>query len=70
MTEELGIHVCSRWLFNAYVVADGGAGRPFVVDPGLPVTASAAARVLARLPPAALLTATAWSWRAQPAPRT
>lgn len=58
MTDGLGIHVCSRWLFNCYVVADGGAGRPFVVDPGLPVTARGAARVLARLPPPALLTAT------------
>jgi glyoxylase-like metal-dependent hydrolase (beta-lactamase superfamily II) len=57
---DIGIQVCSRWLYNCYVVVDGGGGRPFVVDPGLPVTAGAAARVMARLRllRPALLTAT------------
>lgn len=46
---DIGIHACSRWLFNCYVIADGGSGRPFVVDPGLPITTRDAARLLARL---------------------
>jgi glyoxylase-like metal-dependent hydrolase (beta-lactamase superfamily II) len=56
---DIGIHVCSRWLFNCYVVVDGGSGRPFVVDPGLPITARDAAGLMARLqlPRPALLTA-------------
>lgn len=32
---EIGVTVVSSWIFNAYVVHDGGDGRPFVVDPGL-----------------------------------
>lgn len=39
---EVGITVVSRWIFNCYVVHDGGAGRPLVVDPGLPSTTAAA----------------------------
>jgi glyoxylase-like metal-dependent hydrolase (beta-lactamase superfamily II) len=31
-----GVTSISRWLFNCYVVHDGGAGAPFVVDAGLP----------------------------------
>jgi glyoxylase-like metal-dependent hydrolase (beta-lactamase superfamily II) len=34
-----GVTVVSRWVFNCYVIHDGGAGRPVVVDPGLPSTA-------------------------------
>jgi len=34
--EDVGITVVSRWLFNCYVVADGGDGGALVVDPGLP----------------------------------
>lgn len=31
-----GITAISRWLFNCYVIHDGGTGVPFVVDAGLP----------------------------------
>ncbi|MEZ5179093.1 MAG: MBL fold metallo-hydrolase [Acidimicrobiales bacterium] len=33
---DIGITMISRWVFNCYVVHDGGDGRPFVVDLGLP----------------------------------
>lgn len=33
---EIGVTVISRWVFNCYVIHDGGDGRPFVVDVGLP----------------------------------
>ena len=33
---ESGITMVSRWVFNCFVIHDGGDGRPFVVDPGLP----------------------------------
>ncbi|HEX2576062.1 MAG TPA: MBL fold metallo-hydrolase [Aquihabitans sp.] len=33
---EIGVTVVSRWLFNCYVVHDGGAGQPMVVDLGIP----------------------------------
>lgn len=33
---EIGITVISKWLYNCYVVHDGGDGRPFVVDLGMP----------------------------------
>lgn len=33
---DIGITVVSRWIFNCYIVHDGGAGRPFVVDLGIP----------------------------------
>lgn len=33
---EIGITVISRWLYNCYVIHDGGDGRPFVVDLGMP----------------------------------
>ena len=39
---EVGITLLSRWIFNCFVVHDGGGGRPLVVDPGLPSTAAAA----------------------------
>lgn len=39
---EAGVTVLSRWIFNCYVLHDGGAGRPVVVDPGLRSTAAAA----------------------------
>jgi glyoxylase-like metal-dependent hydrolase (beta-lactamase superfamily II) len=39
---EVGITVLSRWVFNCYVVHDGGEGRPVIVDPGLPSTTRAA----------------------------
>lgn len=43
---EVGITVLSRWVFNCYVVHDGGDGRPLVVDPGLPSTTRAALELL------------------------
>ena len=33
---ELGITAVSSWVFNCYVVHDAGAGRPMLVDPGVP----------------------------------
>ncbi len=46
---EVGVTVLSRWIFNCYVVHDGGAGRPLVVDPGLTSTTAAAVELVARL---------------------
>lgn len=43
---DVGITVLSRWIFNCYVVHDGGDGRPLVVDPGLPSTTAAALSLL------------------------
>lgn len=43
---EVGITVVSRWIFNCYVVHDGGEGRPLVVDPGLPSTTRVAMDLL------------------------
>jgi glyoxylase-like metal-dependent hydrolase (beta-lactamase superfamily II) len=45
---ELGITVISAWIFNCYVVHDGGEGRPLVIDPGLVRNADA---VVAQLGP-------------------
>lgn len=47
---ELGITVVSRWIFPCYVVHDGGAGRPLVVDPGLAGHVPVVRDVLAGLP--------------------
>ena len=33
---EIGVTVISKWLYNCYVIHDGGGGQPFVVDLGLP----------------------------------
>ncbi|UDY35229.1 MBL fold metallo-hydrolase [Dermatobacter hominis] len=33
---EIGVTMISKWLYNCYVVHDGGDGRPFVVDLGMP----------------------------------
>lgn len=33
---EIGITVISKWVYNCYVIHDGGDGRPFVVDLGVP----------------------------------
>jgi len=43
---DLGITVISRWIFNCYVIHDGGDGRPFVVDLGLPSQVDLVAAVL------------------------
>lgn len=46
---DLPIVFASRWIFNCYVVEDGGDGRPIVVDAGLPCTATLAIDTLRRL---------------------
>jgi glyoxylase-like metal-dependent hydrolase (beta-lactamase superfamily II) len=46
---DLPIAAASRWIFNCYVVEDGGDGRPLIVDAGLPCTAAAAIEVLTSL---------------------
>lgn len=33
---EIGVTVISKWVYNCYVIHDGGDGRPFVVDLGVP----------------------------------
>lgn len=33
---DIGVTVISMWLYNCYVIHDGGDGRPFVVDLGVP----------------------------------
>lgn len=33
---DIGVTVISRWLYNCYVIHDGGDGQPFVVDLGMP----------------------------------
>ncbi|MBJ7513413.1 MAG: MBL fold metallo-hydrolase, partial [Acidimicrobiia bacterium] len=32
----IGVTVISKWLYNCYVIHDGGNGQPFVVDLGMP----------------------------------
>ncbi len=44
---DLGITRISRWIFNCYVIHDGGSGRPVVVDAGLPTLAERALRLVA-----------------------
>ena len=34
--DEISITVCPRWIFNCYLIHDGGSGKPVVVDAGLP----------------------------------
>ena len=43
---EIGITVISKWLYNCYVIHDGGNGQPFVVDLGMPSQISFVAKVL------------------------
>lgn len=33
---EIGVTAISKWVYNCYVIHDGGDGRPFVVDLGVP----------------------------------
>jgi len=33
---DIGVTRLSRWIFNCYLIHDGGDGRPVVVDAGLP----------------------------------
>lgn len=43
---EVGVLQFSRWIFNCYVIEDGGAGSPVVVDAGMPSTAADVVRHL------------------------
>jgi len=33
---DVGVRHLSRWIFNCYLIENGGSDTPFVVDPGLP----------------------------------
>jgi glyoxylase-like metal-dependent hydrolase (beta-lactamase superfamily II) len=46
---DIGVTRLSRWIFNCYLIHDGGAGRPVVIDPGLPGVADDLLPVLNRL---------------------
>lgn len=46
---DVGITVISSWIFNCYVVHDGGDGRPFVVDVGMVRNSEAVLKHLRRL---------------------
>ena len=43
---EIGVTVISKWLYNCYVIHDGGNGQPFVVDLGMPSQIPLVAKVL------------------------
>lgn len=43
---ELGAHLLGRYVFNCWVIPDGGAGAPLVVDLGVPSTARQLRRLL------------------------
>jgi glyoxylase-like metal-dependent hydrolase (beta-lactamase superfamily II) len=45
--DHLGITRISRWIFNCYLIHDGGAGAPVVIDAGLPGVADDVAEALA-----------------------
>lgn len=47
--DDIGVTRISRWIFNCYLIHDGGSGRPVVVDAGLPGLADDLAPVLSRL---------------------
>ncbi|MEZ5204975.1 MAG: MBL fold metallo-hydrolase [Acidimicrobiales bacterium] len=46
---DIGVTVVSKWLYNCYVIHDGGDGRPFVVDLGAPSQLPLVADVLRTL---------------------
>lgn len=46
---EIGITIFSNWIFNCYLIHDGGEGRPLVIDVGLPSHVPAIEAELARL---------------------
>lgn len=48
------ITVVARWIFNTYVVHDGGAGRAMIVDPGTPSNGADAVGVTERVADAPL----------------
>lgn len=53
----VGITVLSRWIFNCYLIHDGGDGRPLIVDPGLRSTTGAALRLLGERGPGGVVVA-------------
>jgi glyoxylase-like metal-dependent hydrolase (beta-lactamase superfamily II) len=46
---EIGVTRVSRWVFNCYLIHDGGGGRPVIVDAGLPCLADDLSPVFADL---------------------
>jgi glyoxylase-like metal-dependent hydrolase (beta-lactamase superfamily II) len=57
---DVGVRLHSRYIFNCYVIEDGGAGAPCVVDAGIPMNAVSALATLQQLGAGAnvILTAT------------
>jgi glyoxylase-like metal-dependent hydrolase (beta-lactamase superfamily II) len=57
---DIGVRLHARYIFNCYVIEDGGAGAPCVVDAGIPLNAQAALASLRELGagPEVVLTAT------------
>jgi glyoxylase-like metal-dependent hydrolase (beta-lactamase superfamily II) len=47
--EGIGVSRLSRWIFNCYLIHDGGDGRPVVVDAGLPGVTDDIVSLIARL---------------------
>ena len=47
--EGIGVTRLSRWIFNCYLIHDGGGGRPVVIDAGLPGVTDDLVPVVARL---------------------
>jgi glyoxylase-like metal-dependent hydrolase (beta-lactamase superfamily II) len=47
--EAIGVTRISRWIFNCYLIHDGGDGRPVVVDAGLPGLTDEIVPLIARL---------------------
>jgi glyoxylase-like metal-dependent hydrolase (beta-lactamase superfamily II) len=46
---DIGVTRLSRWIFNCYLIHDGGGGRPVVVDAGLPGLTDDIVPIMARL---------------------
>lgn len=46
---DVGVRLHSRYIFNCYVIEDGGAGAPCVVDAGIPMNAVSALGTLREL---------------------
>lgn len=46
---DVGVRLHSRYIFNCYVIEDGGAGAPCVVDAGIPMNAVSALATLREL---------------------
>ncbi|MCA9534903.1 MAG: MBL fold metallo-hydrolase [Myxococcales bacterium] len=46
---DIGVRIHSRYIFNCYVIEDGGAGAACVVDAGIPLNATSALETLREL---------------------